>query len=1790
MLVRKMITICLSFVLMISGCFMNLDIIKAQQTLENLALDQVVYTYPATSDSDKQIIVDGDKRYEYNRNGNKIPFLDVPYEGASTPLDENQYYYKEDAYIIVDLGASYLIDSLKIYDFMNSSSNKRDYSYSVSLSNDESLSIDNQESGEWTYIGRTLDGLDTCITDFNLPDKVVARYVKLHDLRTFGAYSFAMSEIEVYGVNNELSEIKDYAYNQLDHYKNYIEIPENELLQKNGIINDAKSIIDNSEDINEVIDVLNQTYKEIDKVIEFFEYQYNAIDDLNHYKNSNTLFSTKDRLLQLELLKEASEAIHNATTISLINEIVETYKYEIDQFIIIENLALNKDVYASSKEANSVKAELAVDGNTTSRSSRWGSAKGNGPHWIYVDLGEEKEISTVKIYWENRKATSYSIQISHDASSWETVQAFNSRPIQLEDYFTFSRSKTARYVRLYIDSFTSQDPDGGIEYNTISIYEIEVYSARLYDSTNNLARGKEVVASSKEAESVKAELAIDGDTTSRSSRWGSAKGEGPHWIYVDLGEIMDVMSVKVFWENRKATAYCIQVSDDALTWKTVKKFKQRPVHIDERIVFDELQKTRYVRLYIESFTADDPDTNASWNTVSIYEFEVYSYIVKPSLNEYLNKIIIDPIDQDDTKLSYTLPDLEEGITITYNGTDYEQVIDYDGTLYKPLVDTRVLVSFKIENKNNGSYEFIEYPITVPGLYQKEDSDNEAPLVLPELREWKGLSGTFSILESSKMIIEDECLNEMANEFISDYKEITGFDIEVIKGHEDDVKEGDFFFSITDGLSKGLKDEGYMIYIDDAIKVESNSAVGAYWASRTLLQALKTSDHLTINKGITRDYPLYEVRGMILDVGRKTFTLDQLKQIVKQMSWYKMNDFHVHLNDNFIWLKRYINNDKDPFSAYSGFRLESDIKKGDTVILGNENKEFTYSDDLTSKDVYYTKEEFKEFIQTSKVLGVNIVPEIDTPAHSLALTKVLPELRTSASGRDNDHLDLAKQYDESYDFVTNIFDEYLLGEDPVFSSDTVHIGCDEYVVAPNAFRQFCKDMIEYIESTGRIARLWGSLTRIIGDGSVIVEGHGVQMNLWDEGYANMHEMYELGYDLINCNDNDYYIVPNAGYYKDYLNANTMYNLAMNSIGGKTIPAGDKQMIGGAFAIWNDMCDYLNNGISEYDVYDRFNQHLGLFAAKVWGKGDYSLSKAQEVKQLLGDSPNTNFNYEIKDEQDYIIDSVYNSEIVDDNGMKVIELKGSSSYATTLFETVGLNNSLSVKVKRMSDNNEEQILFESPYGTIKAVQKETGKVGISRENFDYSFNYTLPVNEWVDLEFRNQFKVISLYVNGELIDTLGDGETVEGRKMITTCMFPLAKIGSEDKAMSGYVTNIQLNGKELKIANADYTKVNEALDKVPDDLSIYTKESIETLNNAINGVVYDLDISKQDEVDKMAQEILNALNALEEIKIPVQKDLLLDKLEEYKDIQASSYSEESFVIFFNAYKKALEVYQNDNALQSEVNHALNELIKAYEDLEKIVNKDALNKVIEEVENTKADDYTKESYDAFKAALDTAKAVLADEQASQDAVDTVLADLQAAIEGLKEVEKPEKPFPFTDVSDKQWYYGVINEAYQLGLMSGATETLFKPNANMNRGMVAIVFHRMEGSKKVEYSSIFPDVANKQYYTTSVLWAKQTGVINGYTNGTFKPLRNVSREEMATMIYNFARYKGLDMSASKDITYFSDYSQITPYAVGPLQWAVEKGLMSGKLNGTNLDPLGTATRAECSKMLVQAYKVIYK
>lgn len=1194
------------------------------------------------------------------------------------------------------------------------------------------------------------------------------------------------------------------------------------------------------------------------------------------------------------------------------------------------NLAADKTVTASA-EYGSMPASNLTDDDTA---SRW-STERDATQWAYVDLGASYDMNYFSVIWESDSvyASAYNIYVSDDTEDWgepvvsRTDNASGSSEDRLES------NVTGQYVKLEVTSMHGYPSVSASDFKVMLKDESQ---STPQDPEENVALGRTGYSSSNETADLTADKAFDGDTSTRASRWSSNVGNPPHWLYVDLGEQRDVKTVRIFWETRKATNYEIQISDDAQDWDTVKTLTERPASTTDTITLDDTVQARYVRLYISASDAKDPDSDGTWNSISVYEMEVYGGTPAISMGDIGNMITVETPTADSDKLVVNLPKVE-GYTVTYNGTDLEQVIDSDLKIYHPVVDKTVNVSFKIVEDETEDYEFKEIPVTVPGQYAEAESDNAAPAVLPELQEWKGGTGSFTLTGSSRIVYDSEDLKAAADEMAADFLDLTGREISVVSGDASSVQAGDFFFTMKDDTTLGLMDEGYLMDISDSITVTSETETGAYWATRTILQALKQSDYTTIPQGITRDYPLYKVRGFILDVGRKTFTLDYLEQVVKEMSWYKMNDFQVHLNDNLIGLE----NKEDPMTAYSAFRLENDtVKEGGylTDAEGNpltvDGEELQYEQDLTSTDLWYTKEEFKNFIQESRELGVNIVPEIDTPAHSLALTKVLPELRYGTSGRQNDHLDLVDSYDQCLAFVQTIFSEYL--DEGVFDQDTiVHIGADEYNASSEAYRKFVNDMIDFVEETGRQARVWGSFTA--ASQGEDIDAEGVQINLWNFGYANMDKMYEDGFDLINCNDGNYYIVPNAGYYYDYLSDGTMYNLAINTISGVTIPAGDKQMVGGAFAVWNDMTDYLDNGVSEYDVYDRIS-NMSLFAAKLWGKGDLDLTGAQARSEELGDAPRTNFGYEVDSATDeymnlpmdelkdtsannFAVNEGENASIVEVDGKNALELNGGTSYITTGLETAGLGNDLRVKVKRTSDSTDEQILFESPYGSIKAVQAETGKVGFSRERYDYSFNYTLPLNEWVELEFKNQQNSILLYVNGELVDTIGDGERVEGRPLLATMMFPMSVIGSETNSFIGYVDDVrigvnadfastmsldyaiwsavsildesntdtltplieegkavltQYNPDAAEIARlteelnnavaasdyetADYSRI-EAYKSLVTDLSAFTDESAANVTRVLELIRYGLPASMQDVVDGYEKALVDAIDALE-----------------------------------------------------------------------------------------------------------------------------------------------------------------------------------------------------------------------------------------------------------------------------------------------------------------------------------------
>lgn len=178
------------------------------------------------------------------------------------------------------------------------------------------------------------------------------------------------------------------------------------------------------------------------------------------------------------------------------------------------------------------------------------------------------------------------------------------------------------------------------------------------------------------------------------------------------------------------------------------------------------------------------------------------------------------------------------------------------------------------------------------------------------------------------------------------------------------------------------------------------------------------------------------------------------------------------------------------------------------------------------------------------------------------------------------------------------------------------------------------------------------------------------------------------------------------------------------------------------------------------------------------------------------------------------------------------------------------------------------------------------------------------------------------------------------------------------------------------------------------------------------------------------------------------------------------------------------------------------------------------------------------------------------------------------------------FKDVSPKAWYYDTINEVNQLGLMTGTTSTNFSPDSSMSRGMVATVLYRMAGAPNVIYKNIFNDVNKSDYYAQAVTWAYNNKIISGYSNGKFGPNDNVTREQIAVMLCNYARYKGVKINSNKDLSAFKDKGKISSYAIPSMKWVVEKGIITGT-EDKKLNPTNNATRAECAKMLLQVYKL---
>lgn len=188
----------------------------------------------------------------------------------------------------------------------------------------------------------------------------------------------------------------------------------------------------------------------------------------------------------------------------------------------------------------------------------------------------------------------------------------------------------------------------------------------------------------------------------------------------------------------------------------------------------------------------------------------------------------------------------------------------------------------------------------------------------------------------------------------------------------------------------------------------------------------------------------------------------------------------------------------------------------------------------------------------------------------------------------------------------------------------------------------------------------------------------------------------------------------------------------------------------------------------------------------------------------------------------------------------------------------------------------------------------------------------------------------------------------------------------------------------------------------------------------------------------------------------------------------------------------------------------------------------------------------------------------------------------------ESPAGEMPFVDVPENAWFRDAVQYMLDNKMMNGVTATTFEPNMTTTRGMIVTILHRLEGEPDAAASS-FTDVAPNMYYADAVAWAQANNIVNGVTDTTFAPDNPITREQMASILYRYAQFKGYDVTSNNDLSGYADAAQISAYAASAMRWANAEGLITGNTS-TTINPKGNATRAEVATILMRFCENIVK
>lgn len=507
---------------------------------------------------------------------------------------------------------------------------------------------------------------------------------------------------------------------------------------------------------------------------------------------------------------------------------------------------------------------------------------------------------------------------------------------------------------------------------------------------------------------------------------------------------------------------------------------------------------------------------------------------------------------------------------------------------------------------------------------------------------------------------------------------------------EELRAGTAFPGVTFEKAAGtLADEEYVLAIAaTGITATAATETGLARAKATLVQLANAA--ATVPSGVVRDRPKYRQRGFMLDVARKPYSMAFLRNVAKTLAYYKMNVFHIHLNDGGATVFT------GPERAVQGFRIESERYPG-----------------LASADQHYTKAEFRAFVKECAAMGVTVIPEFDSPAHCGAFGRYLGKLTPPQ------RFSIVTDYTNSVKFIEGLYDEYLSGADPVFAGPYVHVGMDEFGANHiDEYRAYGRELFRIVRKYGKKVCVWGSSEHPDDpDGELLVDIWSASPN----GYDPL-KMMRHGYDTVCTQGGMLYIVPAAGYYNDYLRVKRLYETWEPNVFGTNskTEADNPRLFGGKFAVWNDLSE---NGISEDDTFDRIFPAIQTLSQKMWSgtRGDEDWKAFSKIAARLHEAPGVN-----------VADRLTGPKGTPSEADRAVGWIQDGGY-TVAFE-----------IRPQAGRTTTETLFDD--GFTQVTLTADGRLGFTRDGLGHVFAAKLRDGVWTKVSFTGDADGVNLFVGG------------------------------------------------------------------------------------------------------------------------------------------------------------------------------------------------------------------------------------------------------------------------------------------------------------------------------------------------------------------------------------------------------------------------------------------------------------